>query len=359
MKINISANDSGIIRIGLQFLSTLFLISLLFEDSRGAAQKSDKKTEKEANGYVVMFWNIENYFDTFNDPATSDDEFTPFGDRFWSWKKFITKRNNIAKVIISIGKKQSSAEINYPALIALAEVENRFVLEQLVRATPLSLINYGIIHRDSPDERGIDVALLYRKSVFRPLSIEFIYVHLPDTALKTRLILYAKGVLEDLDTIHIFVNHWPSKLGGEVVSRPNRAAAAASLKSMSDSIFRKNRNANILLTGDFNDTPDAPMFKDFKDFVNLSEPLFNKGEGTIKYRGKWELIDQFFISKNLLDQREPISCDKNAMEIYKPPFLLETDKEYLGVRPKRGYIGPRYNGGISDHLPIIFTIGKM
>ncbi|MFA6333974.1 MAG: endonuclease/exonuclease/phosphatase family protein [Bacteroidales bacterium] len=312
-----------------------------------------------AGNYTVMFWNLENYFDPFDDPATSDDEFTPFGGKFWSWKKYVTKRNNIAKVIISAGEKNSKGEVSYPSLIALAEVENRFVVEQLVRSTPLALVNYGVIHRDSPDERGIDVALLYRKDVFRPLSVEFLYIHLPDSSFKTRLILYTKGVLEDLDTLHIFVNHWPSKFGGEAISQPKRRAAADALKFKCDSIFVKNTKANILLTGDFNDTPDSQVFKSINNFMNLSWRYFSIGEGTIKYRGKWELIDQFFVSENLLNKSEPIFCDSCSMKIYRPGFLMEKDREFLGERPKRSYIGPRYNGGISDHLPVILSIRRM
>jgi len=309
---------------------------------------------KDSGRYIVMFWNLENYFDTFDDPQTSDNEFTPFGEKHWSWRKFTAKRNGIAKVIISAGE-----ETNYPALVALAEVENRFVLEQLVRSTPLALLNYGIIHRDSPDERGIDVALLYRKKVFRPLSVNFVYVPLPDSTAKTRLIMYVKGVFEELDTIHLFVNHWPSKFGGEEASLPNRVAAAKTLKNKTDSIFALNKNANILLTGDFNDTPDSQIFNVLENFTNLASGLFLKGEGTIRYRGKWELIDQFMVSGNLLNTKEPIFCDSSAMKIYKLPFLLEKDKEYLGLKPKRSYIGPRYNGGISDHLPIMISIEKM
>lgn len=310
--------------------------------------------------YSVIFWNLENYFDPFDDPATSDDEFTPFGERFWSWKKFVAKRNGIAKVIISAGSAKSPQNIiEYPTLVAFAEVENRFVLEQLVRATPLALLNYGIIHRDSPDQRGIDVALLYKKDIFRPLSVEWINIPLPDSSSKTRLILCVKGVLEDLDTLHVFVNHWPSKFGGEAISHPKRLAAAVTLKSRCDSIFKLNIRANILLMGDFNDTPDSRIFKILNNFVNLSARFAGAGEGTIKYKGKWEMIDQFMVSKNLVNISEPIFCDSSAMAVYRRGFLLEKDKEYLGEKPRRSYTGPRYNGGISDHLPIILTIRKM
>lgn len=313
--------------------------------------------------YSVMFWNLENYFDPFDDPATSDDEFTPFGERFWSWKKFVAKRNGIAKVIISTGSTGASGSmqtiVEYPVLVAFAEVENRFVLEQLVKATPLALLDYGVIHRDSPDQRGIDVALLYRKALFRPLSVDWINIPLPDSSSRTRLILGVKGVLEDLDTLHLFVNHWPSKFGGEAISHPKRLAAAETLKYRCDSIFNLNSRANILLMGDFNDTPDSHIFKILNNFVNLSTGYAGAGEGTIRYRGKWEMIDQFMVSPNLVNVNEPIFCDSSAMVVFRRGFLFEKDKEYLGEKPKRSYIGPRYNGGISDHLPIILTIRKM
>ena len=308
--------------------------------------------------YKILFWNIENYFDTFDDPLTSDDEFTPSGERRWSWKRFKIKRDNIAKVIISQGKEEEGGEGSYPAIVAFAEVENRFVLEQLVRSSPLAMLDYGIIHRNSPDERGIDVALLYKKSLFRPVSYKFLKVDLPAGEKNTRLILYTKGVLEDLDTLHIFVNHWPSKYGGEKKSLPNREKAASTLLKICDSLLKDNPCANIVVTGDFNDTPFSGLFTQFLNLVNLARPFAARGEGTIKYKGKWEIIDLFFISPNLLNKNEPIACEEDAMEIIRNPYLLEKDPVYLGERPRRCYYGPRYNGGISDHLPVILTIKK-
>jgi len=356
-------------------LSFILLCAGLYGDE-------SREENKERPEYRVVFWNLENYFDPFDDPATSDNEFTPMGERRWSWKKFVKKRNDIAKVIISMG--------NYPAVVGLAEVENRFVLDQLVRSTPLAMIDYGIIHRDSQDERGIDVALLYRKSLFRPVKVGFITVPLPDTTSKTRLILYTKGVFEDLDTVHLFVNHWPSKFGGETKSQPKREAAAGALGRACDSILDYNSKANIIVFGDFNDTPDSELFggvsyargngskKDGMEkrvveddlvkpergsgihaLVNLASGLVNRGEGSIKYRAAWELIDMFMVSANLLDSNEPIFCADGAMKIYRPPFLLEDDKSFLGQKPFRCFVGPRYNGGISDHLPIMLTIYKM
>lgn len=335
----------------------LVRIFLLF-----TGQPTETVSEENDAGevYKVVFWNLENYFDPFDDPVTSDDEFTPTGEKRWSWKKFVKKRNDIAKVIISLAGE------NYPAIIGFAEVENRFVVDQLVRSSPLAMVDYGIIHRDSPDERGIDVALLYKRSLFRPLKSDYYCVSNRDSSLKTRLILYTKGVLEELDTIHVFVNHWPSKLGGESVSGPKRESAARTLRRVCDSIFALNSRANIIIMGDFNDTPDSPLFKNIiinssesPPLVNLASKLYRRGVGTIKYKTEWEFIDMFFVSLNLLDADEPLFCPDGAMKIYKPSFLLEDDRIYLGKKPFRCLTGPRYNGGISDHLPIVLSINKM
>lgn len=349
--------------LSLSVAGTVVLFSvfvLIVSINTAQLQASSSKRYVADERYKIVFWNLENYFDPFDDPATSDDEFTPTGKKRWSWKKYVKKRNDIAKVIISLGGD------NYPALIGLAEVENRFVIDQLVRSSPLAMLDYSIIHRDSPDERGIDVALLYKRSLFRPLKTAFYMVTNNDSSLKTRLILYTKGVLEELDTIHVFVNHWPSKLGGESVSRPKRESAARTLRRVCDSIFTVNFRANIIIMGDFNDTPDSRLFT--SSFINSpqSQPLVNlafalkeRDLGTIKYKTEWELIDMFLVSLNLIDKSEPIFCSDTAMSIYKPRFLLEEDRIYLGKKPFRCLTGPRYNGGVSDHLPIVLSINKM
>ncbi|EKD31222.1 MAG: endonuclease/exonuclease/phosphatase, partial [uncultured bacterium] len=214
--------------------------------------------------FKIVFWNLENYFDTRDDVATADDEFTPMGERHWSRKKFNEKRNGIAKTLLLL----SCGEL--PALIGVAEAENRYVLRQLTEATALSLAGYGIIHRDSPDARGIDVGLLYRKERYTPITSDFIYVRLPDTTAKTRLILYSKGVLDKLDTIHVFVNHWPSKYGSGTLSDSRREAAAGALKMYCDSLLYRNSRANILIMGDFNETPDKSAASALAGFTNLA-----------------------------------------------------------------------------------------
>lgn len=305
-----------------------------------------------ANFVSIMFWNVENYFDSFDDPKTKDEEFTPFGDRHWTYNKFIKKRDAIAKTIISVWDGA------LPVIVGMAEVENRFVLEQLVGATPLAKAGYKIVHRDSPDGRGIDVSLIYLKDRFRVLRTDYYRLEFENRGETTRLILYVKGVLDLLDTLHLFVNHWPSKLGGELKSFPKRRVAAQRLRMACDSVFNENPNANIILMGDFNDTPESPVFKAFGDFINITEYISEKGGGSIKFGGKWELIDQFFVSQNLMNKNEPIFCDAKEVFVLKSKFLLENDKDFIGTKPKRVYKGPQYNGGISDHLPIFLKIFK-
>lgn len=330
----------------------------------------------EAQDFKIVFWNLENFFDTRDDPLTSDDEFTPMGEKHWSRKKFNEKRNGLAKAILLM------ADGELPSLIGVAEAENRYVLRQLTEATALSPAGYGIIHKDSPDSRGIDVALLYRKERFSPLKTDFINVRLPDTSMRTRLILYTKGVLDKLDTIHVFVNHWPSKYGSGVLSDSRREAAAGSLKQYCDSLIFRNSRANILLMGDFNDSPERSAASAFAGFTNLAENLqrrihpgksdketnaamagttsaYKRVKGSIRFMGEWELIDHFLVSSNLMDSIEPIYCIPESMEVFSHPYLLENDRQYLGLTPRRTFKGPRYNGGVSDHLPIIMTIKKV
>lgn len=295
----------------------------------------------------MVCWNVENYFDIYDHPDTEDDEFTPIGEKYWNYKRFRTKRNALAKTILSIKDTYGA----YPFLVGLVEVENSFVLRELVTDTPLSKLKYRFVHRDSHDPRGIECALLYREDNFTPIEVKNIRVESVSPDKPIRHILYTKGVEKTTgDTLHLFVNHWSSKLGGAERSEPHRLASALKLVSVVDSIYNayEGERANIIIMGDFNDTNDsrplqvlhlskAPLF-------NLSENLSRRGEGTIKYKGEWELIDHFIVSAPLSNME---------MEIYSPDFLLEADRQYLSTKPARTYSGPRYLGGVSDHLPII------
>ncbi len=293
----------------------------------------------------VMCWNVENYFDTYDNPDTADDEFTPMGNKFWGRKRFNAKRNCIAKTILSVKDTYG----DYPSLVGMVEVENSYVLKELVSDTPLSKLGYQYIHRDSYDPRGIECALLYRDTHFSPIEVKNIEVERVYYDKPLRHILYVKGLERGSgDTLHIFVNHWSSKLGGEKRSSPNREASALKVVKVADSIARTVPGANIIIMGDLNDTYGSEPLNVFllarEPLHILSENLHINGKGTLKYKGEWELIDHFVVSESLSGY---------TMEIFAPDFLLERDRQYLSKKPYRTYSGPKYLGGVSDHLPII------
>lgn len=305
-----------------------------------------------AEDFKVMFYNVENFFDTFDDSLTSDEAFTPFGTNHWTRERFVAKRNNIYKTIVAAGKG------SLPDVIGLCEVENRRVLLQLTEQTPLSKYRYGIVHYDSPDRRGIDVALLYRRDSFTVIASR---AH--SVGLRTRDILHVKGFTRHNDTLHFFVNHWPSK-GGGAASEAGRMSAAVKLKTLVDSLFNENPRANICVMGDFNDYPDSRPINllDAKrenlgaaHLYNMSIHLQEEHRGTIKFQGRWELIDLFFVSGNLRFNEHGLHCSPSSVEIFKADFLLKTSVGE-GESLHRTYMGPRYTGGFSDHLPILITI---
>ena len=287
----------------------------------------------------IFCWNIENYFDSYDEKSTADEAFTPRGEYRWTRRKWEAKRNLIAKTIIA-----SSARFGgeLPALVGLCEVENALVLRSLIDDTPLAKMRYRSLHRESPDPRGIDVALLYDPARVRVMEQGWITIE----EFATREILYAKVAMPD--TLHIFVNHWPSKYSGARESELKRQAVRAALEHKLDSIAASERDPAVILMGDFNDTVDSPSVSGLCRrycLVNLTE----KVEGTIRFKGKWETIDLMLAT--------PAAAAKTAgAEAFRPAFLLEEDKTYLGVKPRRTHIGPRYNGGASDHLPIIADI---
>ncbi|HPW27502.1 MAG TPA: endonuclease, partial [Tenuifilaceae bacterium] len=327
-----------------------------------AASTKVKAQNIPATRHRVMFYNVENLFDPFDDSLTLDEEFTPFGDRHWTWKKMEQKLNGIYKVILAVG------EYDPPVLVGLCEVENGFVLHQLVSQTPLSKFEYRVVHRESPDRRGIDVALLYRPDRFTLQEKEFVTVRFPDEPWRTtREILYVRGLLGG-DTLHVFVNHWPSKYGGELESEGGRYAAAYALKNKVDSIKIFYPDARILIMGDMNDEPESdPVARGFGacltaetacpyDFVNLSAILKQRGQYSYKYQGVWGIIDQLIASRSMLDSRHVLYTFTGNAGVFSAPFLLEDDERYAGKRPFRTFIGFKYHGGYSDHLPVYLDL---
>ena len=287
----------------------------------------------------VMFWNLENFFDYRNDSTSvSDAEFSPRGARHWTKKRFYAKCNAVAKGILWASAKEGAV----PDVIGLAEIENSFVLRRLTQATILRKLDYRIIHFDSPDRRGIDVALLYRGLKLLDSHPAHLY-NADSTIMPTRDILVATFIGQNGDTVAFLVNHHPSKFGGAAASAARRNIAVERFRQLADSLQTLGIQ-NIIAMGDFNDTPGNPVYHIVEPTLwNKAERFHKKGEGTIKFAGIWELIDMFFTSPAI----------KNAeMEILYIPFLQTPDKAATGTKPHRTYSGPRYLGGVSDHCPV-------
>lgn len=310
---------------------------------------------------TFMFYNTENFFDCKNDSLTNDDEFTPEGDRRWNSGRMHAKAERLAKVILAAGKW------NPPVFVGLCEIENRTVLELLTNLAPLNKFHYKIIHQDSPDERGIDVALIYRQELFRPFDFQSISVtDKSDKSFKTRDILRVSGILNGCDTLHIFVNHWPSRFGGIMETVRYRRLAAETLKTAIQVLKIKSPHSKIICTGDFNDNPDDmslsevlgakendnPAISD--EMINLSYKWLSKPVKTLKNQYTWEVFDQWIVSNSFLENNR---CYKFAKaEIFDTDFLLEPDLKFGGVKPRRTYVGYKYQEGFSDHLPILLRV---
>jgi predicted extracellular nuclease len=304
-----------------------------------------------------MWYNVENLFDCEDDTLKNDNEFLPSGKRAWTYSKYIEKTVRISKVIVAVGEWKS------PALIGLCEVENAKCLTQLTKFSPLKKLNYRFVHHDSPDPRGIDVALLYDPTQFKLISEGVVPVVLA-SGHRTRDVLYIKGQTENKDTIHVFVCHWPSRLGGEKESEPKRISAAKIIRTKIDSIFVVNNKANIIVMGDFNDYPISKSLTsglralpfsnncNNKNLYNLMYQMHISEKGTNKYRGEWGVLDQIIVSGNLLDSKSQMFTSLEKASIFSPDFLLEDDIKYLGKQPFRTYNGFKYQGGYSDHLPV-------
>jgi exonuclease III len=315
-------------------------------------------------GIRIMFYNVENLFDMKHDSLKADEEYVTGGSRGWTFNRMLQKEKNLSKVIMSAGGWE------LPEIIGMCEVENRYVLNLLLKETPLQKFGYKIIHRESPDPRGIDVAMLYRPEKFRPLMNQAIGIRFPfDTLSRTRDILYVKGIVLNRDTLHLFVNHWPSRFGGYTETVPKRNFVATVLRSKVDSIMKANPNSKIVIMGDFNDEPTdesvARYLKAGMDSLNVEKhglydmmagAGYSWNRGTIKSREVWNTIDQFIVSEPLLKAASGLYTMPHFVYIYDAPFLLQDDEAWFGQKPFRTYYGFKYIGGFSDHLPILLDL---
>ncbi len=320
--------------------------------------------EKKTEIARIVFWNVENFFDPSNDSIKNDDDFTPNGINRWTYSRFEKKKNNIYKTLVALGGE------NMPVMVGLCEIENDWVLQQLCLNTPLRRFSYNLLHYESPDMRGIDVALIYRPEKFHILYSKPIAIDNPnDVTFKTRDILLVSGILFDKDTLFTLIAHFPSKRGG-ASSDKKRNYVASKLRNVVDTIVNRHPLSTVIVMGDFNDTPfDNCITKSLgvlPDTANWkTNTLINtmcripKNTGTYKYKGDWSCIDQIMVSKNvILNPDHPISVVGATAHIFAPDFLLIPDTKFLGKKLFRTYAGMKYQGGFSDHLPIYIDIQK-
>lgn len=318
-------------------------------------------TYRGAGGIRVGFYNLENLFDIYNDSLKRDDAFTPGGDYRWSNYKYENKLNKLSRVITALGGWEPIE------VLGVCEVENRSVLIDLIKETALAETNYQIIHHESPDNRGIDVALIYNADKIVVLNHRAVMVDFlePDSR-PTRDILHVEARFKKYD-IHFFVNHWPSRYGGHLATIPKRNRAADILRREVEKIYEDDPNANIVIMGDFNDHPnDESMLKHLyarPDTTQMRDTsLFNMmypkmgSEGTHKYQGKWGILDQFVVNGTLLRGKNGLQTSPQDALIFKADFLLTEDGTHVGKKVFRTYTGFKYSGGFSDHLPIILDL---
>jgi len=342
--------------------------------------------DKKFKVHTIAFYNVENLFDTINDPKINDEEWLPSGLQRWTLKNYKKKLGNISKVISEIGTGENP---NSPTVIGLGEIENRYVLEDLIKQPALIDKDYGIIHFDSPDRRGIDVAMLYQKKNFRPTSYKniplIVNYDVAETAAKaeteektddkiqadtqsrklyTRDQLLVTGLL-DGEEVHFIVNHWPSRAGGEKRSSPYREAAAALNKKIIDSLYQINPNAKVITMGDLNDGPYNNSVKkilgakgkkeDVKPagMYNPMEEMSNKGIGTLAYRDAWDIFDQMIMTEPLI-RKDYTSFRFWKAGVYNKSYMAQKAGQYKGY-PERNWNGV---AGYSDHFPVYLYLIK-
>lgn len=343
------------------FKFLILSLTLILVSSSLDGQKDDRKVKIVTLG----FYNLENLFDIVDDTLINDEEFLPGGARSWTEDKYKEKLANMAFVISQIGISEAKSGLS---LLGVSEIENRKVLEDLVIQPSIKERNYQIIHYDSPDGRGVDVAMLYNPKHFIPLYSEAIPLMIFDgeKRRKTRDILYVKGIL-DMDTIHVMVNHWPSRGGGDITAS-HRNNAAKLCRIVVDSLFGLNENAKIFVMGDLNDDPTDESLKshlravgNIKDIkktgmFNPYEDFFRRGQGSNAYRDSWSLFDQIIISKGVTNKRNNGYYYRKA-NIFNKAFLVQTSGQYKGY-PFRTFSFDKYQGGYSDHFPTYLYLVK-
>ncbi|MCX6231313.1 MAG: endonuclease/exonuclease/phosphatase family protein [Bacteroidetes bacterium] len=341
-----------------KILSLLFLVITICLTQHSNAQKQAKVA-------CIGFYNLENFYDTINEPDVNDEEFTPDGPNRWNTEKYNIKLKHMSEAISQIGDELVKGG---PVIMGFSEIENRSVLEDLIKQPALKAMNYGIVHYDSPDRRGVDVGLIYQKQYFKVTTSYAVKLTLDgDTSFRTRDQLVVYGLF-DGEPVCLIVNHWPSRSGGEKISQHKRIRAADVCRSIADSVMKRDPNAKIFIMGDLNDDPsDISLLDHLKakktkeetkqgDLYNPMYRLFKDGIGSLAYRDSWNLFDQIIVSYPLIEK------DKSTYRLYQAKvfnrsFLTQKEGQYSGY-PLRTYVGTTFVGGYSDHFPVYVFLVK-
>lgn len=326
------------------------------------------QAQAEPGSVRVAFWNVENFFDPFVDSTKSYNDFTEEGIQRWTKNRFYSKRNNLYKAVLALSESRPLG------ILGLSEVENEYVLFSLFAWTPLKAHRYRWVHYEGPDRRCIEPALVYSLDHFiLAESAAIPYRNPEDLAYHSRDILYAKfvSVTSEFDTIHVFVNHWPSRYSGELETMRLRLCAATILRSKVDSIMAsatEDYRPKVIMMGDFNDTPYDRSIREVLRARHPSEleencyvNLFGKKdclgfEGTLKHRFDWQIFDQIIVTPSIIDDSTGLHYMIGSARIFHADFILVDDNTYHGKKPFRTYLGPRYLGGFSDHLPVYIDL---
>lgn len=350
-------------------IQSLIILCVLLTQSVFAQNKS-------YSVHTVAFYNLENLFDTIRDEKIYDEEWTPKGQRKWDTRKYNQKLKNLSRVISEIGTDENT---NMPTILGVSEIENKRVLEDLVAQPDLKSANYGIVHFDSPDRRGIDVGLLYQKRFFTPIHIKSVPLYIYDNTeastkhlnqgkgkrIYTRDQLVVTGLLEG-EEISFIVSHWPSRSGGEKRSSPNREAAAALNKKIIDSLYQINPNAKVITMGDFNDGPYNKSVKDVlkaegkrenvkaKGLYNPMWQMQQDGLGTLAYRDAWDVFDQIVVTEPLI-QKDYSTYRYWKARIFSKPYMIQRSGQYKGYPLRNQMSG---EPGFSDHFPVYIYLIK-
>ena len=302
--------------------------------------------------FRIVFWNVENFFDTRDNPHKNDNEFLPTSKRRWTDARYQAKVEKTARTLVS-----ASHEGILPKLIGLCEVENDSCLHHLTRRSLLRTAGYEYLITSSPDARGINVALLYQPQCFELLQHQSIAIpHKRVGKGPTRDILHAVGRVSSGDTLDVFVCHMPSRSGGQTKSEPYRIFTAQVLKQAVDSVMHVRKHPSVVVMGDFNDYPTDKSLQVLVEKSKLTNLMKGRTDGSYYYRQEWGMLDQFIVSNTLLKKRARIRTSAEKVSVFRPPFLLVADKKHRTPKPFRTYNGMRYQGGYSDHLPIVMDL---